>query len=250
MDEPKLPEPAGPPDPGIALLLGLVVGYGYYWFATRNAEPAEEDDDGEDVEDEEIERPRRVGKYADMTTDALIDRPAVIASSGRAGDCSKAVKLLPKSAMLAQTQSEKKIFKRVLRSVVEDCGGAAAERAEVRDAVENAVDQLEDVREEIEDLFDVDTSAADSDPERILKAKRAAAIREEGLTRTRRKRVPRNPETDLLDKVSAGRGATSRGGRPSSGASHRFKKPGGPWVRMKAEKAKTKRGFKWRKEEI
>lgn len=244
MDEPKLPEPSGAPDPGIALLVGLAVGYGYYWFASSNAAP-EGDEDGEDLDDDEIERPERIGRLDDAVTDSIIERPARFAKSGRDGDCYKAVKLLPASRALANNEHERRIFKRVLKAVADDCRGA-------EDAVDRAMDDIERTRDEIEEMLDVDTSEVDSDPDRIIAARRQAqaAMRRGDLTRTRRKKVPRDPVVDILDKVASTRGATKKGGRPSSGASHRFKKPGGPWVRMKAEKAKTKRGFKWRKEEI
>lgn len=239
-EEPKLPAPSGGADPGILLLAGLVVGYGYYWFATReqNAEPADEEDE---YDDDEIERPKRVGRYADVTTDTLIDRPAVLADSG---DCYKAVLALPGSQALARTSAEKKIFKRVLKAVADDCHHAEED-------VDRAMEALERQRDEIEDMLDVDTTEVDSDPDRIIQARRNAqdAVRRGTLTRTRKKRIPREEEIEWLDRVSSSRGQTSRGGR-RGGASVFVTKKSGDKFRLKKEKAPTKRGFKWRKESM
>lgn len=242
MDEPKLPDTESGRDPGLALLAGIAVGYGYYWFSTRQAAAREADEDDE-LEDDEVERPRskRMSRLADATTDSLIDRPAVLADSG---DCYKAVLALPGSQALARTQSEKKIFKRVLRAVADDCRHA-------EDDIDRAMNALERQREEIEDLLDVDTTSADSDPDRIIQARRQAqaAVKRGDLTRTRKKRMPKDEELEWLDRVAHTRGATARGGRPR-GASHVLRKKTGEKFRFKQEKAATKRGYKWRKEKF
>lgn len=253
MDETLPPEvpPAAPPanDSGLTLLIGLAVGVGYYWFASRQALGAgaedEGDDDGEEYEEEDdVEEPQQISELSDATTDALIDRPAMLARSGKAGDCYKAVKLLPMSQALARNQSETKVFRRVLKSVSDDCQG-------VPDAVERAMEEIEARRDEIEEVLDVDTTEIDSDSDRNIQARRAAqaSVKRGDLTRTRKKRQPRSEVIDMLDKVAHSKGSSAKGGRPR-GASVRVKRKGGESYRLRQEKAPTKRGYKWRKESV
>lgn len=232
-------QPGAAPN-GMALFVGLAVGLAYWWMGQRQQE--REEDLGEQEDDEAVERPRRVARLSDVTTDRLIDEPAVVASSGRAGDCYKAVKMLPGRQSLATSAHEKSIFRRVLKSVADDC-------REHEEAIDDALEDLEETREEIEDILGVDSSNVSDDPERNIAARHAAqkAVREGSLTRTRRKKVPASPEIDILDRAAASRGASARGGRPR-GASLLVRRPGGQKFRLKKEKAPTKRGFKWRKE--
>jgi hypothetical protein len=226
----------------MALLVGVAVGLFYWWMGQKQQDALGDEDEPED--DEEIERPRRVARLSDATTDSLIDEPAVVASSGRAGDCYKAVKMLPGRQSLASTARERTIFRRVLKSVADDC-------REHEDAIDDALEDLEETRGEIEDILGVDTSTVSDDPERNIAARHAAqkAVREGSLTRTRRKKVPSAPEIDVLDRAAGSRGTTARGGRPR-GASMLVRRPSGEQFRLKKEKAPTKRGFKWRKEKV
>lgn len=225
--------PAGAPDSGLALLIGLAVGYGYYWFATRDGgQPEDEEEYDEEDEEDEVERPKRVSRlsrFRDVTTDSLIDRPAVLASTGKPGDCYKAVRMLPASQGLAQTKTEKGIFRRVLKAVADDCRGA-------EDAVDRAIDDLEAGREEIEDMLDV----APGPTNRLIS---------EGLRRTKRKKIGKDDEIEALTQVAHRRGASARGGRPR-GASLKVRRAAGQSYRLRKEKAPTKRGYKWRREEI
>lgn len=239
--------PATPAAPnGMALLIGLVVGGAYWWMAQRQkasqeAEDEEEDnDEGDEEDDDDDERfePHHTerlsrARLSDVTTDSLLDEPAILASRGKPGDCFKAVKMIAGRQGLATSAHEKSIFKRVLRKVSNDCSHAEEE-------VEDALTELETEREEVEEVFGP-TSQSDNAPRQGSRG----TLHEPGFRKSKKSLI-RKTSAEGGDARSKGR---TRAGRPR-GASFIVRKPGAAPYRVKREAAKTKRGFKYRKEEI
>lgn len=252
------------PSRGTAILLAIGVGLATYWankkFSGGSMGDDEEDDkdDEDDGEDIDFEPPRaRMSDLDDAVTDSLLDEPAVIASSRKPGDCKKAARMLLSRSGLAQRPAERALYNKVVRKVANDC-------AEQQEAVQEAVEDVIERQEEIEDMLDV---RAEMETERIDTAEgaRKRQFVAPGFRKTKNKwtkkghsarktrRTEISPgEQDILDSIAhakkPNRPGAKGGGRPGASAI-RVKKRGGEQYRIRKEKAKTKRGHTWRRED-
>lgn len=198
------------------------------------------------------------GRFADATTDSLLDEAAVIAGRGHKGDCYKAVKLLKGRSGLVKTPREKGLYARVARAVSKDCAHA---EHEIEQAVTEELDKAEEVdsifskrgngrtRPDIEEAtklwLELDPDARSGEVERELRSDEDPEIEyEENLRPVKGRSSLRKTRVEHGDARSKGR---SHGGRPGAG-SIKVKKTSGATYKIKKEKAKTKRGYTWRKE--
>lgn len=221
------------PTRGALLFAGLLFG-GIYWFTHRDEAAAwgrdGDDDSGDDDSDDSdsfVEPERRaVGDYEDAVTDSLIDEPAVISASGRPGDCKKAAMRLMRVQALVQKPSEHSLYDRVVRKVATNCRGAEA-------AVEEAIEEAADLREEAEREVGMKL---------IRSAGETSRMPEHGFRKSKKKLTRKT--------TGAERGEAGVRGRGRRGSSAIEVRRGGKTAfTLRKEKAKTKRGYTWRRED-
>lgn len=272
------------PSRGQLLFFGALAA-GAYWFANRERfkshgtnefeDDEEEDDDFEDEEDdyEDDDEQEHVGDYEDAVTDSLIEAPARMSQGGRAADCKKAAMRLMRVQALVQRPAERSLYDNVVRKVATNCRG---EEKAIEAAIEDEAARQEDMTDDLLDVIGqtpVRDRAKDSDrDENIEQRKKAQALykrrardeRDDGPSidtrpnreQSRRKLYEsgfRKVKTKLTKKTTtepekerSGRGKGQGHRRGSSAVEVRR---GGKVVhRMRKEKAKTKRGYTWRKE--
>lgn len=217
---------------GGAILLALLVGAATYWAHKKSHAYSDDDDGDEDEGDEEddgedidfIPPRQRRAQLDDAVTDSLIDEPAVVSQSGRAGDCKKAAMLLLRRQGLVQRPNEKTLYDRVVRKVASNCRGEEG-------AIEEAIEEEQDRRDEAE---------AEVGSKLIRDARDTAKMPEHGFRKTKFK-LTRKSTTEGRQE-----GVRKAGRRGSSAIEVRR---GGKKIHsLRKEKAKTKRGYTWRKE--
>ncbi len=235
---PDPPVPGVPgPSRGLLLFVGLAAGL-TYWFTHRDRaagfgeddedeDDFEDDDEDFDDEDDDFEPP--AARFRDATTDSLLDEPAVVAESGRPADCKKAAMLLLRRQALVNTERERGLFNKVVRKVASDCRGA-------EEAVQEAIDDAAARREEAEQAVGMKLIRSPYDTSRLPA--------ESGFRKSKRT-LKRTTTTEHGDARSKGRG---RSGRPGQ-SPMRVKKASGERFKLRKEKAKTKRGYTWRRED-
>lgn len=198
-------------------------------------------------------------RFADATTDSLIDEAAVIAGRGKKGDCYKAVKLLKGRSGLVRGTRERGLYARVARAVSRDCAHADEE-------VEKAVTEEVERANDVEDIFsrrgsgstkpnvekavkawlELEPGAREGDIERELQSDRDEEIEYEENLRPVKGRSSLRKTTTQHGSARA-KGRTRRG--RSGAAAIQVRKKSGEQFRIRKEKAKTKRGYTWRREE-
>lgn len=235
---------------GTLFFIFAAVAGATYWFNKRKQQYAgddegEDDDDGEDIDfippshrKKSTSRSRQqLEDLDDAVTDSLIDEPAVVASSGRPGDCKKAARMLLSRSGLAQTSSERGLYNRVVKKVASDCRGA-------EDAVAEAIEEEQGRREEIEEVLGARGVRSHEDVERHPgEGFRKTKTKLTKKTTTSKRRSWKPELVEEIEEVAHAhrpgrRGAAAIGVRKKSGETYRIRK----------EKAKTKRGYTWRKE--
>ncbi len=276
------PAPSAPRSNGV-LFAGLLAA-GAYWFANRDrfkqgAATAEydEDEDDEEDDDEDFEdddqSAEAVGDYEDAVTDSLLEEPARLSRSGNASDCKKAAMRLMRVQALAQRADERALYNNTVKKVVDNCRGEA-------DVVEKVVEEEAARQEEvIEDLISVIGQTAererskDSDRDANIEERRKAQalyrprkrdarddgpaietnpnreqsrrkLYESGFRKVKAKLTRKTTTEPEKERSGAGKGQGHRRGASAV----KVRRGGKQLFKMRKEKAKTKRGFTWRKE--
>lgn len=241
-------------------------------------EDEEEDDEGDFEPDSEFSSSGRgLRDYDDAVTDSLIEEPARISHGGRSGDCKKAAMRLMRVQALVQRANERDLYDRTVKKVASNCRG---EEKAIEAAIEDEAARQEELTDDLLDVIGqtpVRDRAKDSDREANIEARKKAqqerlqtqrfkkrSASEDGPTidtephrGQSRKRLYesgfRKVKTKLTrrtttepEKERSGRGK-GQGNRRGSSAI-KVRRGGKQLFTMRKEKAKTKRGYTWRKE--
>lgn len=246
------------PSQGQLLFWGLAAGAAY-WFANRDkfkhglaglmGGGADEDDDEDeeddydddfedDEDDDEPEDQPRLSELNDAVTDSLIDEPAVISQSGRAGDCKKAAMRLMRVQALVQRPSERSLYDRVVRKVATNCRG---EEASIQDAITEAAERRAEAEEELGSKL---TEGLETKRTETPEGSRKRTFVEPGFRKTKHKLTRKTTTEPAAERSGKGKGQGHRRGASAVDV----RRGGRTAYKMRKEKAKTKRGYTWRKE--
>lgn len=254
-----------------ALIFGAIAAAGViYFLATRRKKKGSGISAwrGEPMP-REVKGGFRMGRHmGDDVTDSLLDEPALVADTGRPGDCYKAAKLLSARRGLAKSGRERTLFRKVVKSVVDSCREQpeSIERAvtEAADRIEEAESLFEakggamkphDVTKAVELWLELDPHAVRGEVERHIRADEEESesvhadpydpASHRGTRRTEMERERRAIHAASKKKSGV------KGGRPKTGASYVLKTKGGEKFRVRREPDKSRKtGYRMRRERL